>query len=78
MKVNEIITEKFIEALNKGVIPWQKPWKVFDLCNGVSKKGYRGINQFLLRMVASDDFFFTFIRLKSLAEESKRVQSLIW
>ena len=72
MKVNEIITEKFIEALNKGVIPWQKPWKVFDLCNGVSKKGYRGINQFLLRMVASDDFFFTFNQIKELGGRIKK------
>ena len=72
MKVNEIITEKFIEALNKGVCPWKKPWKVFDLCNGVSKKGYRGINQFLLRMVASDDFFFTFNQIKELGGRIKK------
>ena len=71
MKVNEIITEKFIEALNKGTCPWQKPWKVFDLCNGVSKKNYRGINQFLLRMVASDDFFFTFNQIKELGGRIK-------
>ena len=72
MKVNEIITEKFIEALNKGVCPWKKPWKVFDLCNGVSKKGNRGINQFLLRMVASDDFFFTFNQIKELGGRIKK------
>ena len=71
MKVNEIITEKFIEALNKGVCPWQKPWKVFEICNGVSKKNYRGINQFLLRMVSSDDFFFTFNQIKELGGRIK-------
>lgn len=49
MKVNEIITQKFIEALEKGVCPWQKPWKAGQLpMNLVSKKVYRGINLFLL------------------------------
>jgi antirestriction protein ArdC len=38
MKVNEIITQKFIEALNSGTCPWKMPWKVFDICNGISKR----------------------------------------
>lgn len=72
MKVNEIITSKFIEALTNGVCPWQQPWKVFDLCNGISKKNYRGINQFLLRMVSQDNFFFTFNQVKELGGNIKK------
>ena len=72
MKVNEIITQKFIEALNSGTCPWKMPWKVFDICNGISKKNYRGINQFLLRMVSGDNFFFTFNQVKELGGNIKK------
>ena len=49
MNVYEIITEQIIEKLNKGEIPWHKPWVGADAPkNLVSKKEYRGINPFLL------------------------------
>lgn len=50
-KVETIVTEKFIEALENGVCPWQKPWKAGSVpVNMVSKKAYRGINLFLLSL----------------------------
>ena len=44
--IYEIITERFIEQLKKGTVPWQKPWT--GVQNIVSKKHYRGINSLIL------------------------------
>lgn len=48
--VYEIITDRIIEQLEKGVVPWHKPWisDGTEMQNLVSKKPYRGINVFLL------------------------------
>ncbi len=49
MDVYQIVTEKIINLLEKGVVPWRKPWSSAGLpSNLVSKKPYRGINHFLL------------------------------
>ena len=44
--IYEAITERFIEQLKRGTVPWQKPW--FGVQNIVSRKPYRGINALLL------------------------------
>jgi antirestriction protein ArdC len=49
MTVYDIVTDKIMELLEQGEIPWKKPWKSTDGAkNLISKKPYRGINQFLL------------------------------
>jgi antirestriction protein ArdC len=49
MDVYSIITERIIEKLEAGTIPWHKPWRsVGAPRNLVSKKMYRGINVWLL------------------------------
>lgn len=50
MDVYEIVTQKILDQLAKGVIPWRKPWTGSNGApmNWVSKKEYRGINRFLL------------------------------
>ncbi len=49
MNVYEIVNKRIIELLEEGTVPWRKPWKSFGgPSNLVSKKEYRGINQFLL------------------------------
>ena len=48
-KVYEIITEKIIDQLESGSVPWVKPWIGGEPPkNYISKKPYRGINPFLL------------------------------
>ena len=49
-KVHETITNKIIEELEKGNIPWRKPWKGSENNpkNLISGKAYSGINFFLL------------------------------
>ncbi len=49
MDIYAIVTEKIINLLESGVVPWRKPWTSTGLPrNLVSKKPYRGINVFLL------------------------------
>ena len=43
-KVYEIITNKLIEKIESGVVPWVKPWKGAGAMNFDSGKEYRGIN----------------------------------
>lgn len=44
----EIVTEKVMEELEKGVVPWRKPWINGGAVNWKTQKAYRGINVFLL------------------------------
>jgi len=53
-KAYEVITDKILEMLDKGVVPWEKPWQGGGKPKSFSnKKAYRGINHFLLGAVAS-------------------------
>ena len=49
--VYEIVTERIIEQLENGVIPWEKPWTGVrsGAFNRVSKKSYSLLNQMLLK-----------------------------
>jgi len=49
MNVYEQVTAKIMEILEAGTVPWKKPWSSTEgPRNLLSKKPYRGINQFLL------------------------------
>jgi antirestriction protein ArdC len=48
MNVYEIVTERIMEKLESGVIPWRKPWVNANAVNWVTQKPYRGINTMLL------------------------------
>lgn len=49
--VYEMVTERIIEQLENGVIPWEKPWTGIKngAFNRVSKKSYSLLNQMLLK-----------------------------
>jgi antirestriction protein ArdC len=44
--IHAVITERFIEQLRSGCVPWQRPWR--SVQNIVSRKTYRGINSLTL------------------------------
>jgi antirestriction protein ArdC len=45
MDVYSVITERIIEKLQNGKVPWHKPWRSIGAPrNLVSKKLYKGIN----------------------------------
>ena len=49
MGIYAIVTDKIINLLEQGIVPWRRPWTATGLPrNLVSKKPYRGINHFLL------------------------------
>ena len=49
MDIYAIVTEKIINLLEQGIVPWRRPWTSTGLPrNLVSKKPYNGINYFLL------------------------------
>jgi antirestriction protein ArdC len=49
MDIYAMVTDKIINLLESGVVPWRRPWSSTGLPrNLVSKKPYRGVNFFLL------------------------------
>lgn len=52
MNVYQIVTDKIINELAKGIIPWQKPWITAEqggALNYVTRKYYSPLNQMFLR-----------------------------
>jgi antirestriction protein ArdC len=49
INVYEIVTNRIIEKLQEGVVPWRRPWtNRGGAVSWKTQKAYRGINQFLL------------------------------
>lgn len=58
--IYQSITDRFIEQLKKGTVPWQQPW-TSSVQNIISRKPYRGINAFTLGMTdRTSPFWLTF------------------
>ncbi|MFQ5779250.1 MAG: ArdC-like ssDNA-binding domain-containing protein, partial [Nitrospiria bacterium] len=63
MTVYEMMTERIISQLERGTVPWQKPW---NSTTGIprnlqSGKPYRGINLFMLGCAGfSSPYWLTF------------------
>lgn len=68
LDVYEMVTNRIIELLEKGVIPWQKPWAEVGVpMNLISKRAYRGINLWLLLSLNYErNLFLTWDQLKKL------------
>lgn len=51
VNVYELVTQRIIEELEKGIIPWEKPWSGVKngAYNRISKKPYSLLNQMLLK-----------------------------
>ena len=48
IKIYDMVTERIINLLEKGIVPWRRPWKVGTAVNWKIQKSYRGINTLLL------------------------------
>jgi antirestriction protein ArdC len=66
--VYEIITERILEKLEQGTVPWHKPWSAGGAPrNLVSGKEYRGVNIFLLGCQGfTSPYWLTFKQAKQL------------
>ncbi len=65
----EIVTQKILDALNQGVIPWRKPWHSSALMpvNLLTNKPYRGVNPWLLASTPfADHRWLTFKQAQEL------------
>jgi len=54
IKVRDIVTEKIMDALKAGVVPWRRPWAITGRHKNVTRgNAYRGINVWLLEAAAA-------------------------
>jgi antirestriction protein ArdC len=69
-----IITDKIIEQLNKGTVPWQRPWTGAGMPqNLISQRAYRGVNTMLLAMLGYEqNYFLTYKQIQAIGGKVKR------
>lgn len=76
--VYELVTERIIEQMNKGIIPWHKPWSIVangktngtnSAINYVTRKAYSPLNQMLL---GESGEYLTWKQIESLKGKVKR------
>jgi antirestriction protein ArdC len=54
LNIYQVVTDRIIESLKNGIIPWQKPWQAPTYAGGsfprnfCTGKSYRGVNVLLL------------------------------
>jgi antirestriction protein ArdC len=68
LDVYQMVTDRIIELLETGTVPWQKPWTESGLpMNVISKRPYRGINLWLLLSLNyKRNLFLTWDQLKKI------------
>ena len=72
--VYSIVTDQIIAQLEKGIIPWRRPWTDNTIPqNLISKRPYRGINLWLLTMLHhGQNYFLTYKQLQELGGKVKQ------
>ncbi len=72
--VYSLVTNKIIELLEAGTIPWRKPWTDAGLPrNLISMRPYRGINLLLLNSLGYErNLFLTWKQLKTIGGSVKK------
>ena len=79
MGLYDDITNRIVQELDNGTVPWRKPWTNGRRCltcapvNGVTNRPYRGINRLVLGMSEfSDNRWMTFRQVKEVGGSVKR------
>jgi antirestriction protein ArdC len=71
----QIVTNRIIEQLEKGVMPWQKTWNGYGLAkNYVTGKAYKGINMLMMNFLTRHEkpYFLTFKQAQDLGGKVKK------
>jgi antirestriction protein ArdC len=71
------ITDRIIDLLSQGTVPWHKPWKASTGLprNLISKRPYRGINVFLLMAMSYESpYWLTFRQAIQLGGSVKKCE----
>lgn len=71
------ITDKIIEGLKQGFIPWKKTWTTYTHCNIISLKPYNGVNILLLNLACwnkgyQSNLWVTYNQAKTLGGNVKK------
>src|SRR5690242_12886543 len=71
--VYQIVNERILAQMEKGEIPWRKPWRTPMPRSLSTKKLYRGINIWLLGFQGyASEFWATFNQVKALGGNVKK------
>lgn len=72
--VYSIVTNRIIELLEQGTVPWQKPWTTAGIPrNLLSKRPYQGINILLLNSLSYEhNLFLTWKQIKTIGASVKK------
>ncbi|MBX7109627.1 MAG: ssDNA-binding domain-containing protein [Chitinophagales bacterium] len=72
--VYTIVTDRIIELLKQGTIPWKKPWAEAGIPqNLISRRVYRGLNVMLLASLGYEqNYFLTYSQIKELGASVKK------
>ena len=85
-EIRQGITDKIIESLKSGRIPWRKPWSGIDgprtPTNFVTKRRYTGVNIPILWAASQErgydvDYYATFNQWKSIGASIKKGERAI-
>ena len=75
-EIQKQITDRILEGLTNGTIPWRKPWRPGknsgSPANVISRRNYSGVNPILLDLVATRAFWGTYERWASLGAQARR------
>ncbi len=72
MKANELVTKRILEEMDKGNIPWNKPWNALNPMS-VEGRPYSGINRLLLSFAPyADTRYLTYKKAVSLGGHVKK------
>src|ERR687896_2768418 len=73
MNTYEMITNRILEKMKTGQVPWRRPWKFQPPSGLVSKRRYHGINFLLLTVNEFDSpYYVTFHQAKLLGGSIKK------
>ena len=75
--VYTIVTDQIIASLEKGIIPWRRPWTDGIIPqNLISRRAYKGINLWLLTMLGyGQNYFLTYKQVQELGGRIKNNES---
>jgi antirestriction protein ArdC len=80
--IRDTIAQKFLDALNAGIIPWRKPWGGSSARprNAITQKPYRGVNALYLGLLANIKGYPTgeWLTLNQCKKAGGRVQGSEW
>ena len=71
----QVITDRIVAQLERGVVPWQKPWRGGEQMprNLISGRDYRGVNVFLLHAMSYESpYWLTYKQASELGGHVKK------